>query len=417
MGLRANLPYPKQFALVHGKSILEWTVSRVLSIPEVSGVVVSLPAAEHMVGLPVGRTEIEAMGQASRPVLTVTGGQTRQESVGIALGSVPREAAWIGVHDGARPCFTRELFLQVFSSAKVFGAAICGLTPSDTIKTKKVVPGQDVFPGSPGGSLVDTTLSRETLISVQTPQIFAAHVLRKAYQLAAQGRMPSTDDSQLVERLGHAVVCVPGERRNIKVTYPEDFVWAECVLGDRESDSGTYEVSTATGLGFDVHRLVQGRKCILGGVEIPSEKGLDGHSDADVVAHSVMDAILGGLAMGDIGLWFPPDDPQYEGASSMELLDQLWQRAKRQADLLHLDVTVIAQKPRISPYYEAIRRNLACVLGVELWRISIKATTTERLGAIGREEGIASYAVATLRKGSQEAFAELLRESFGRFGE
>lgn len=382
-GVRAGLSYPKQFALLKGVPVLEITITRLLAMPEVEGVAVALPDRKTLASLSLSYEDVERLGTGGRPVLALSGGATRGESVRRALKFIPEQARWIGVHDAVRPCFTRELFLRVFAAAVKSGAAVCGMTPTDTVKTR----------GS--GNVVGKTLDRDSLINVQTPQIFAAELLREAYRLGdSKEEVVFTDDCQLVEGLGHPVSLVEGERRNVKITYLEDLALVEYFLG--KEDMG--EPFVCTGMGFDVHRWGPGRKCVLGGVTIPFDKGLVGHSDADVAVHAAIDAILGALGEGDVGVLFPDSDPKYEGASSLSLLEELWAKLHGKARLLHLDVTIVAQWPKLSPHYDAMRTNLSRALGVDVGRVSVKATTTEGLGATGRGEGVAAFAVATLQR-------------------
>ncbi len=384
MGVRAGQGIPKQFAPVGGRPVLELTLSRLLDIPEVDGVVVPLPPGFHGYGGFLG-----SMGSPKRPVITLTGGATRHESVRLALREVPQDASWVAVHDAARPFVTKDLLYRVWTAAREHGAAICGVRLSDTVK--KVRDGAGAEPAC----FVEATLDRDALVNVQTPQVFMAGLLKEAHREAEAKGWPCTDDSQLVETLGHPVAVVQGECTNLKITNPEDFDLAEAILARQGQVRGTH---TVTGFGFDVHPLERGRKCVLGGVDIPSDTGLLGHSDADVLLHAIMDGILGALTKGDIGVWFPPGDPKYKDVSSLELMGNLWQLLRGEARVLHVDATVVAEAPKVSPYYSEIRGNIARALEMEPDRVSIKATTAERLGALGRQEGIAAFAVVTLAR-------------------
>jgi len=428
-GVRAGFSIPKQFVNVAGRTILEWTVLKVLSLPEVSGVVIALPREcfEDVKGSKDCwynfETEILKTVEFRKPLITVPGGASRQESVFLALMQVPPEATWVMVHDAARPLFSAELFRRVFEEAKRFSAAVCAVNAVDTIKaiTNSVTQGKE------SGYFVEATLDRQRLVMVQTPQIFRADILRNAHEIARRDGYLGTDDSQLVERLGWRVRVVPGERSNVKVTFPEDFQLFKMLLdqgkfsvpGDsKEGISGfkkripgskirfkrrfrrldTKVHIPVTGIGFDIHPLVFGRRCILGGVDIPFEKGLLGHSDADVLCHALMDALLGATALGDIGKWFPQSDPRYEGANSLELLKTIWEKITIGAKIVHIDCTIIAEEPKISPYIDKIKQNLSEILSTGSENISIKATTAERLGVLGRAEGIACLCAVTLLK-------------------
>jgi len=385
-GVRASLGLPKQFYDMGGVTVLERTAMQVLGVPGLSGLVVALPVAsgeDQQSSVIEGvRARLGSMSSPRAPVFLVDGGETRQQSVYRALVAVPRDARLIAVHDASRPFISREAFLRVVDAARVNGAAVCGVVPSDTVKAIRT--------GSAGEALVDTTLNRDSLLSVQTPQVFAAPLLREAHEAAQRDGFAGTDDSSLVERTGHMVAVVPGERTNVKLTYPEDFAAVR---------------TQVTGLGYDVHPLVEGRKCVIGGVDLPADMGLLGHSDADVLCHAVMDAILGALGNGDIGQWFPDSDPRFAGARSVDLLSEMWEQLSPTAEIVNIDAVVIAEAPRIMPRSAEMRRNIADALRCDPRQISVKATTAEGLGAIGRREGIAAYCVATLKKGSGMSYS------------
>ena len=224
------------------------------------------------------------------------------------------------------------------------------------------------------------TLERSDLRCVQTPQGFSAGLLMDAYANAFTDGSDFTDDAGIVEAFGHKVSLVKGSEDNIKITTPEDVV-----------------LETRIGKGFDVHRLVEGRKLILGGVDIPYEKGLLGHSDADVLLHALIDAILGAASMGDIGRLFPDTDPAFKDASSLVLLERAWNAVKyRGYDFINADITVICERPKLAPHIDKMGDNICNVLNISRERINIKATTTEKLGFTGRGEGIAAEAVCIL---------------------
>ena len=278
---------------------------------------------------------------------------------------------------------TCEIIERSVEKAEETGACIAAVPVIDTIK-------------SACEGHVSATVDRSSLYSVQTPQTFRADLIRRAYEQAYADGFHATDDAALVERLGEKVAIVQGSYGNIKVTTPSDLEIAECRLRDgRWQESG----EVRTGLGFDVHKLVEGRKLFLGGVEIEHEKGLLGHSDADVILHAIADACLGAAALGDIGRHFPDTDPAYKGISSLKLLANV-------SDLLaddgfavvNVDATVMCERPKIALHVDEMCRRIAEVLSVTPDRISVKGTTTERLGFTGRGEGIACQAVATLRR-------------------
>jgi 2-C-methyl-D-erythritol 4-phosphate cytidylyltransferase/2-C-methyl-D-erythritol 2,4-cyclodiphosphate synthase len=288
------------------------------------------------------------------------------------------------VHDGARPFVGAALISRIIAAAAEHGAALAALPSRDTVKRATTTAGRAV---------VAETLPRDTIFLAQTPQAFRRHVLHAALASDATG-LDATDESQLVERTGHAVRIVEGEPSNIKITRPEDLSAAETY-----ARHGAPARTGRAGLGYDLHRLVDGRPLILGGVTIPFEKGLQGHSDADVLCHAITDAILGAACAGDIGRHFPDSDPRWKGVSSLDLL-------KRAAGIIeadglevgNVDASLVAERPKLAPYIETMRAKIADVLGVSIDRVSIKAKTNEGVDAIGRGEAMAAHAVALLRK-------------------
>jgi 2-C-methyl-D-erythritol 4-phosphate cytidylyltransferase/2-C-methyl-D-erythritol 2,4-cyclodiphosphate synthase len=312
------------------------------------------------------------------------GGATRQQSVRNGLEALAAEGisqeAIVLVHDAARPFLTSGLVSRAIETARSHGAAVPGLPLTDTVK--QVAPSGRIH-GSP---------DRASLRTVQTPQAFRFDVLLAAHRQAADaGEYDLTDDAAVVERAGHAVYVFEGERENIKLTTADDFTRAEArLLGDL--------VDVRCGQGFDVHAFGPGDHVWLGGLKIPHDHGLEGHSDADVLTHAITDAILGALAEGDIGAHFPPSDPQWKGAGSSVFLADAVKRVKRRGGLLaHVDATLICEHPKIGPHRDLIRQNLAKIMGIAASRVAVKATTSERLGFTGRGEGIAALATATLR--------------------
>jgi 2-C-methyl-D-erythritol 4-phosphate cytidylyltransferase/2-C-methyl-D-erythritol 2,4-cyclodiphosphate synthase len=236
------------------------------------------------------------------------------------------------------------------------------------------------------------TFDRATLRAVQTPQIFRFKPLLEAHRRAkAEGRLDFSDDAALAEWAGLAVSTFEGEASNIKLTNPEDFQRAEAMLSGQLND-------TRTGMGFDVHEFGPGDHVMLGGVRIAHDRGLSGHSDADVVLHALVDAILGALADGDIGAHFPPSDPQWRGATSDRFLKFAVDRlAKRGGAIAHLDITIVSEAPKIGPHRDAMRARIAEIAGIAPDRVGVKATTNEGMGFIGRREGMVAYATATIR--------------------
>lgn len=311
----------------------------------------------------------------------VPGGETRQASVLAGLAALePESPTHVLIHDAARPFASPALIARAVEAARSTGAAIPALRIADTVK---IVDADGRIAG---------TADRDTLRVVQTPQAFAFAPLIAAHRKAAQaGRDEFTDDAALMEWDGHPVSTFEGEAGNFKLTTPEDFMRAETMLHDRLTD-------IRTGMGFDVHEFGPGDHVTLGGVRIAHDRGLSGHSDADVVLHAVVDAILGALAEGDIGDHFPPSDPQWKGATSDRFLAFAAGRVARRSGIIaNLDITVVAEAPKIGPHRDAMRTRIAEIAGITPDRVGVKATTNEGMGFIGRREGMVAYATATIR--------------------
>ena len=296
----------------------------------------------------------------------VQGGRERQESIYNALMfmKTKEHPEYVLIHDAARPYVTKEIIENTVEKTVEFGGAVVCVKPKDTIRT------------------VEKTLNRDQLMVVQTPQGFDFDLICQAHEQAHNEQFLGTDDAGLYERLGRKLAFVEGSYENIKITTPEDL-----------------PMDIRVGNGYDVHKLVEGRKCIIGGVDIPHEMGLLGHSDADVLAHSITDAILGAANLGDIGKLFPDTDAAYKGADSMVLLAKVGELIReKDYKVGNIDATVICERPKIGPYKEKIAENIAKALGISADRVSIKGTTTEKLGFTGRKEGIASQATVLLTK-------------------
>jgi 2-C-methyl-D-erythritol 4-phosphate cytidylyltransferase/2-C-methyl-D-erythritol 2,4-cyclodiphosphate synthase len=308
----------------------------------------------------------------------VIGGATRQQSVRKGLEAIDSQRPQLVlVHDAARPFVSRELIVRVMAACDEGHGAIPALPVAETVK--RVADG-----------LVRDTVARESLATAQTPQGFPfARLLAAHRKAAAEGRLDLTDDAAVVALAGLPVRVVAGERGNLKLTTPEDFLAAE------RSFSAEREVRTAHG--FDVHAFGAGDAVHLCGVIIPHDRGLVGHSDADVGLHALTDALLGTIGDGDIGTHFPPSDPRWKGAESRLFLAEGARRVRARGGLiLHLDVTLVCERPRIAPHREAMRAAVAEIAELDLGRVSVKATTSEGLGFTGRREGIVAFAVATV---------------------
>lgn len=328
------------------------------------------------------------------------GGLTRQESVFSGLSTaeewdgwrVPAERRIVVIHDAARPLVEPEYIYKTIEAAMDSGAAVLGVPVKDTIKV--------VADGN-----IQKTPPRNTLWSIQTPQVFTWPVIRAAYVRANETGFAGTDDASLVERMGKSVRLVEGSYKNVKITTPEDLQLVEALYAKENREPGMAASAAdmcgkvRVGQGYDVHRLVRGRPLILGNVEIPYEFGLEGHSDADVAIHAVIDALLGAAGLGDIGELFPDTDRQYENIDSGILLKKVLQLlSKEKISVVNIDLTIIAQRPKLAAYRRQIRENLAGLLGIGIEDTSVKATTTEGLGFAGRGEGIAAQAVALVKK-------------------
>ena len=330
------------------------------------------------------RAYVEAQAKDCRKrVRVVQGGATRAESA--KNGVLAARGAFVAVHDAARPFVSEAVIADAIAAAKRCGAAAPAVPVKDTVKRAVRGDGKTV----PADCWVEDTPDRSTLYAVQTPQCFdrAAYLSALDALDEAKARLV-TDDCSLFELTGHPVQLTQGDYANLKITTRED-------LPRPEKEENTMRI----GHGYDVHRLVEGRKLILGGVEIPYEKGLLGHSDADVLAHAVMDAVLGAAALGDIGKHFPDTAAEYAGADSLVL-------ARRVNEILHengwklenIDSTILCQKPKLAPHIPAMREKLAEAFGLPVDAVSVKATTEEHLGFTGEGLGIAAHAVALIEK-------------------
>ena len=314
---------------------------------------------------------MEAMSShGCTPLAVITGGADRQASALNGLMALPTDADIALIHDGARPFVTEKVVRRVIESVEKYGSGVAAVPARDTIKRADA-----------DGNVLET-LDRSALWQMQTPQGFFVKDLLAAHAIA-QARY--TDDAALMEAAGHSVRLVQGSPDNIKLTSPEDLRMVNGMMTPR------------IGTGFDAHRLVEGRDLWLGGVKVPYEKGLLGHSDADVALHALMDALLGAAAMGDIGKLFPDKSPEYKDISSVLLLRKVGKRLKDEGFTVgNVDVTIVCQAPRLSDYIPAMREVIAYTLGIPQGQVSVKATTTEHMGYEGSGEGISAQAVAML---------------------
>ncbi|WP_181351079.1 bifunctional 2-C-methyl-D-erythritol 4-phosphate cytidylyltransferase/2-C-methyl-D-erythritol 2,4-cyclodiphosphate synthase [Thalassobacillus sp. CUG 92003] len=323
-----------------------------------------------------------------KPVNLVEGGAERQDSVYEGLWAITNQDMPVFIHDGARPFVEQHHLHQLAEALKEQQAALLAVPVTDTVKQKD------------GDYL--KTLNRDTLWAAQTPQCFSYPLILEAHQAAKRDGYYGTDDASLVERLDHAVTIVKGSNQNIKITTPDDLKQAESYVQQVNHGKKEEQTMFRIGQGFDVHELTEGRKCIIGGVEIPYEKGLSGHSDADVLLHTIGDACLGAIGERDIGKHFPDTDPAFKDADSSTLLSHIWHMVSEQGYKLgNLDCTIIAEAPKMGPYIEEIRSHIARLLQADPSQVNVKATTTEKLGFTGRKEGIAAQAVILLQNTQQ----------------
>lgn len=371
-GTRFGGDRPKQFLTLGGRPILQRSVEALARCPLVTDIVVALPSDL------AGRPPAYLLGDPRMRV--VEGGEQRQDSVANAFALVAERADIVIIHDAARPLVTADVIRRTIEAAAESGAAIAAVRAHDTVKR------------SGASGVIDATLPREEIFLAQTPQAFRVAVLRDALAVAARG-VSATDESMLAEQAGHTVVLVDGDRRNLKITSPDDLAMAEQLL------RGTVITPAfRIGNGYDLHRLVPGRPLILGGVTIPFDKGLQGHSDADAVCHAITDAILGAAGAGDIGRHFPDTDAAWKDADSIRLLTTA-AGIVREAGfaIVNIDVVVIAQRPKLSPHADAMRASLASALQIAPEQLSVKGKTNEGVDSMGAGESIAVHAVALLK--------------------
>lgn len=365
-GSRAGGGVPKQFRKVGGRALAAHAFAGFAAHPAVDAIVMVVASgAEEMARQAVGED-----------VVLVIGGATRRESVahGLATATAMR-ATKVLIHDAARPFPSASVISAVLDALREHDGALPALPVADTLAR--------------GGHELGDVVARDLLVRVQTPQGFRLEAVLRAHAEWPASE-EATDDAQMVRRLGLRVALVQGDPVLDKITFPSDLALAEA----RAQQQWQYRMAT----GFDVHRLEFGEDLWLGGVQIPHEKGLSGHSDADVALHALTDALLGTIAAGDIGTHFPPSDAQWRGAESGQFLRHAAQLiAERGGEIMFVDLTIICEAPKIGPYRAAITARIAELLDVRADRVSVKATTTERLGFTGRGEGIAAQAAATVR--------------------
>jgi 2-C-methyl-D-erythritol 4-phosphate cytidylyltransferase/2-C-methyl-D-erythritol 2,4-cyclodiphosphate synthase len=361
-GQRAGTARPKQFTSVAGKPMIAHSYAALTTHSRVDRVMIV-----------IGEGQEAMLHDALGEVPFVIGGATRRDSVLAGLAEI--DAALVLVHDAARPFLRHDVIDRLLDALERHDGAVPGLPVTDTLVRF--------------ADRLGDTVSRDSLYRVQTPQAFVTECLRSAH-LAWPTDREATDDAQMVRDSGGIVTVVAGDPMLEKITHPQDFDAAEA------RHAGT--VISRSAMGFDVHRLEAGQELWLGGIQIPHDKGLSGHSDADVALHAITDALLGTVGAGDIGMHFPPSDPQWRGARSAQFLEHSATLVRNAGGTIDfIDLTLICEAPKIGPHRDAIRSRIAAILDVPTRCVSVKATTTERLGFAGRGEGIAAQAIATVR--------------------
>jgi 2-C-methyl-D-erythritol 4-phosphate cytidylyltransferase/2-C-methyl-D-erythritol 2,4-cyclodiphosphate synthase len=408
----------KQLVEIGGRPMLERSVDAFLAHPAIDEIVVALP--DELVSNPPAYLRDRA-----KAVRVVGGGERRQDSVGNAFRAASPGSEVFVIHDAARPFASAGLITRTLEAAAESGAALAALAARDTVKRvdQKAL---DRWPAS-AGLLVAETLPRETVFLAQTPQAFRRHVLHDALACGERDAIDATDEAALAERAGHQVRIVEGEATNIKITTAEDLPIAEAIARsaalrqaqgtpsqsrgeslalrhtapnasvEREPFGRAVRTGRA-GTGYDLHRLIEGRPLVVGGVTIASDRGPLGHSDGDVVCHAITDALLGALSLGDIGGHFPDTDPRWKDASSVDLLSRAAALvAERGYEVGNVDVTVILETPKLRDHIDAMRQSVGRALGIDASRVSIKGKTNEGVDAIGRGEAIAAHAVVLVR--------------------
>lgn len=382
VGRRMGLPVPKQFSELSGIPILVRTIRAFMRVESIREIILAVPE-DH---IRQSREMAERFG-LDRVTRVVPGGATRQDSVLAGLDSLSGDIELVVVHDGVRPFVKPDLIAACIKAAERDGAAIAAIPVQDTLKAVSKE------------NRIAETVSRTGLWQAQTPQVARMLLLRAAFDTAKRDGFVGTDEASLLERIGCTVTVVEGSRENIKITCPDDLLTAEALLMKNNLKKVAGRCDVRIGHGYDAHRLVPDRPLILGGVTVPHSMGLDGHSDADVLTHALCDALLGSVGAGDIGGHFPDTDDRYKGIESLNLLSEVVRIAAEKGFMLENgDITVVAQKPGLAPFFDQMRKNLAQTCGVGIEAVNVKATTTEKMGFAGREEGICAHAVVLVRK-------------------
>ncbi|MGB9808333.1 MAG: 2-C-methyl-D-erythritol 4-phosphate cytidylyltransferase [Thermosulfidibacteraceae bacterium] len=368
-GIGRRFGEKKQWFNIRGKPILIWTLEKFLNNPLVDGIYIGVHKDDY-------NYAFSLLGEHVLPeksIVVYIGGKERKDTVYNGLLLTEREVVMI--HDAVRPFLKETLINRLVDNFYDCDGVIPAIPINDTIK--EVVSG-----------FISKTLKRESVYKIQTPQLFKKDVLLEGYKFVSDnGYYP--DDASIAELVGAKIKVVEGDPLNIKITTKGDLEFFMANFADIRS-----------GFGYDIHRLTDGDGITLGGIKIPCEYSLVGHSDGDVVLHALVDAILGSLSMGDIGAWFPPEDMTYRGMDSSIFLKRVWERVREEWELLNADITIILERPRLSAFKDSIRKRVAEILGVDFNRISVKAKTKEGLDSVGALKAVEAYALVNLRKKS-----------------
>jgi len=386
-GRRFGAASPKQYALLEGRSVIEWALSPFLRDARCAGIVIALPPEDRE------WPRIATRLSAAVPVVAVTGGDQRSRSVRLALEALVGRADppdWVVVHDAARPCLAQEDLDRLLE--QLGSHSLGGLLATPAADTLKRADSSHAGSSSP----VAETVERTALWRALTPQMFRYGRLRAALDAAHAGQRFPTDEAQALEWQGEQPLLVRGAASNLKITTAEDLVLAAAILRARD-DGKLQGAHMRTGSGFDVHAFGPGDFLMLGGVRIAHTRGIVAHSDGDVLLHALCDALLGAAGLGDIGQHFPDSDPRWRGTDSRRFVTEVVRMlSERGLAIVNADLTVLAESPKVSPHRDAMRSGIAALLGVAEDCVNIKATTTEGLGFLGRGEGIAAQAMVLL---------------------
>jgi 2-C-methyl-D-erythritol 4-phosphate cytidylyltransferase/2-C-methyl-D-erythritol 2,4-cyclodiphosphate synthase len=384
-GIRMGLSSPKQFFELEGVPILIHTL-RVFQQAEAIGHIIVVVPSEYCPWV----EDLVQSNNLTKVYRVIAGGNKRQDSVLAGLEVIPGEVEFVLVHDGVRPFVPIAVVENCLQEAEKSGAAMAAIQVKDTLKA---VSGQKI---------IEKTIKRADIWQAQTPQVAKKPLLEEAYALAAKKEdFSATDEAGLLELLGYPVKVVEGSEKNIKITRPEDLILAKAIIMEsRQAEKHSEGICRyRSGYGYDAHRLVPERLLILGGEEVPYEKGLQGHSDADVLTHALCDAMLGAAGAGDIGEHYPDTDLKFKDISSLKILKSVAGLiAEKGYALANADITVVAQMPKLAPYFAAMKKNIAAACAADSGVINLKATTTEGMGFEGRGEGISAHAVVVLKK-------------------